>query len=188
MTTDRLTNISPQSPTMDLLILSPANRLCQLLSKRTTRGFFAVFIPDLFGCLSHLNKAELRWIAALRLNWNVRQTGLLLQPCVGSVRLLCPCPEGGNTTVKLSPNCAAVELNNNHRTLGTHNSHAAPFVAFCHFTNIRQRYISQRHIARYFFCRVKCQPPALIHSIFLCPSHHHLPPSFPGSCGFLGPF
>lgn len=43
----------------------------------------------------------------------------------------------------------------------------------------------------------KCQPPVLIHSIFICPSHHHhlplsfsfyTPSPFPCSCRFLGPF
>lgn len=87
--------------------------------------------------------------------WNVRQTGLLLQPCMGSVQPLCACPEGGHATVKLSPNRSAVELNNNHRTLGADNSHAGPFVAlfFCRRTNIRRRYIFQLHIAGYFFVR-----------------------------------
>lgn len=82
------------------------------------------------------------------------QTGPLLWPCMGAVQLLCPGSGGGNATVKLSPKCTTVELNNNHLTLGTHNGQAGPFVAFCRFTYIRQRYIFQRHISSCFFVRL----------------------------------
>jgi len=101
----------------------------------------------------------------------VRQTGLLLCPCVGSVPLLCPCPEGGHATVKLSPNCTPVELNNNHRTLGTHNTHEGPF---CGFLSPHQ-YQTEIHLSKsyrqLFLLSLKCQPPALIHFIFF-PSIH----------------
>lgn len=89
-------------------------------------------------------------------DWNVRQTGLLLQPCVGSLQLLCPCPEGGNATVKLSPNCTAVELNNNHRTLGTHNSYAGPFVLFLSPSPILDRDTSFNFILPAISLSVKC--------------------------------
>lgn len=93
----------------------------------------------------------------------MRQPGLLLRPCVGSVKLLCPRSKGGNATVKLSPNGTTVELNDNHHTISTHNSHAEPFVASCHCTSVRQRYIFQLHIGSYFF--VRWVPTSFAHSL-----------------------